>query len=81
MNNNNHKNNRKYEKDNFEYQKIYFMGFKLNVLIKNCLVLIGIFTENLSSYYIKMYLLHMYIAFLNFNGDYYETMKNNLVFF
>jgi hypothetical protein len=57
------------------------MGFKINILIKNCIILIGIFSENLSPHYVKMYLLHMYIAFLNFNGDYYDTMRNNLVNF
>jgi len=65
--------------EKFFYQKILFLGYKLNVLIKNCLVIIGIFTENLSPYYIRMYMLHMFVAFLNFNGDYFETMKNNIV--
>lgn len=63
----------------FHFQQISLNGMKLNILIKNYLILVGIFVESLSPYYIKMYLLHMYIAFVNFNGDYYETMKLNLI--
>jgi len=79
QNNSNNNYNRKNQNDEFVYQKIELLGLKLNILIKNCLVLIGVFIESLSPYYIKMFLLHMHIAFLNFNGDYYDTMRSNLV--
>jgi len=47
--------------------------------MRNYLVFIGNFQEDISQYYIKLYLRHMYISFMNFNGDYFETMKHILL--
>lgn len=55
------------------------MGIKYNILMRNYLVFIGNFQEDLSPYYIKLYLRHMYVSFMNFNGDYFDTMKHILL--
>jgi len=70
---------RKNKLNGFEYRKIYVSGLKLNLIKKNCLILIGVFKEKISAYYIKMYMLHMYIAFLNFIKEYYDKITNKLV--
>ena len=68
-----------HKSESFIFHKIKINGLKLNVVIKNFLVIIGIFNENISPYFIKLFLIHMYISFVNFNGDYLDTMKYNLI--
>ena len=39
-------------------------------------VLVGIFDQNVNSYVIKLYLMHMFTAFLNFIGDTVDLLFN-----
>jgi len=65
--------------DIFFQDQIKIFGIKYNILMRNYLVFIGNFQEDISTYYIKLYLRHMYVAFINFNGDYFDTMKHILL--
>ncbi len=51
----------------FIFQKFYLPERKLFFLSKNNIILCGDFNESSNTYYIKLYLLHMYISFTNFN--------------
>jgi hypothetical protein len=62
-------------KNNFTFHKIYFQTFKLFFLFKNNLVYCSIYNEQAINYYIKLHLLHMHVAFINFNGDLIDTIK------
>jgi hypothetical protein len=55
--------------DNFQFEKIYTNNQKVFFLSKNNLVFVGIFGRNTNSYLIKLYLLHIFTAFLNFIGE------------
>lgn len=57
--------------DNFIFRKIYFANSKVYFFYdqKTKLILCGIFNEFASGYLIKIYLLHLYIAFINFNNS------------
>jgi hypothetical protein len=75
----------------FIFQKLYMNERKLFLLSKNDIVLCGDFNESVNSFYIKLFLLHMYISFTNFNEtlidriqtsepmdqDLYETPSDN----
>jgi len=48
---------------------------KLFFLAKSNLVICGDFNESVNSYYIKLYLLHMYISFTNFNETLFDRIQ------
>ncbi len=63
----------------FSFHKIYVNNLKIFVLIetKTSLVFCGIFNNNTNGYIMKLYLLHMFIAFLNFNGDTVDLLNKS----
>lgn len=63
--------------DNFQFNKIFTNNQKVFFLSKNNLVFVGIFGHNTNSYLIKLYLLHMFTAFLNFIGENVEMIFNS----
>ncbi len=60
--------------DNFQFNKIYTNNQKVFFLSKNNLVFVAIFGQSTNSYLIKLYLLHMFTAFLNFIGENVEII-------
>ncbi len=56
---------------------IYFKNLKIFYLLKNNLTYCSICSDKTNNCYIKLHLLHMHVAFLNFNGDLVETIKNS----
>lgn len=63
---------------NFYFQKITIKNLKIVFLFKNGLIYAGIFGEEVKNYYIKLYLIHMFVAFINFNGELVESIKNSV---
>ena len=61
------KNNKKY--DNFTFETIILEKFKVTILLKNTLALIGIFPLLSSKSYQHMLLIHLFIALINYKGD------------
>ena len=62
--------------NNFSFQKIYYKNLKLTFLIKDGLIYVSVCGETSKSHYIKLFLTHMCVAFINFNGILVETLKN-----
>jgi hypothetical protein len=62
--------------NNYSFQKVYYKNIKIVVLIKDGLLYVSIFAENAKSHYIKLFLIHMCVAFVNFNGVLIDTIKN-----
>lgn len=62
--------------NNFYFQKIFFADFKIIFLIKDELAFVTIVSEHTKSHYVKLYLLHMYTAFVNFNGVVIDFILN-----
>jgi hypothetical protein len=60
--------------DNFVFSKFSFNNFKIYFLTKGDYIACGVFS-NTKSHAIKIYLLHMYIAFQNFMGDTSKHLK------
>jgi hypothetical protein len=60
--------------ENFVFSKFSFNSFKFYFLVKGDYIACGIFS-NTKSHVIKMYLLHMFIAFHNFIGDTSKNLK------
>ncbi len=65
------------EEDNFIFNKIYANNQKMFMLSKSNLVVVGVFGTGTISSIIKLYLLHIYIAFVNFLGDTIEMIMKN----
>lgn len=61
------KNNKKYE--NFTFETLIVEKFKVTILLKQSLALIGIFPLLSSKSYQKMLLIHLFIALINYKGD------------
>ena len=61
------KNNKKY--DNFTFETIILEKFKVTILLKNTLALVGIFPLLSSKSYQHMLLIHLFIALINYKGD------------
>jgi hypothetical protein len=68
-------NNSSSSQDNFKFDKIYLNNQKIFLLTKSNLIFVTVFSINTSSYLIKLYMLHMYTAFLNFIGETVEMLK------
>lgn len=49
---------------------------KISFLLKDGLLFCAVFSDRVKSQYSKLYLLHMYVAFVNFNGVLIDTIKN-----
>jgi hypothetical protein len=54
----------------FSFEKIYFNELKLFYLASNDVIICGIFKENTKSYLIKIFLIHVLIAYFNFNCEF-----------
>ena len=61
------KKNKNYE--NFSFETIFLEKFKITLLLKNSLVLIGIFPLLASKSYQHLLLIHLFIALINYKGD------------
>lgn len=61
------KNNKKYE--NFTFETLILEKFKVIILLKQSLALIGIFPLLSSKSYHRMLLIHLFIALINYKGD------------
>jgi hypothetical protein len=57
------------DKINFVFHKIYKEDEKIIFLYKTNVIFIGIFSYETRSVFIKSYMIHMYISFVNFNGE------------
>jgi hypothetical protein len=57
------------DKNNFIFHKIYKEDEKLIFLYKTNFIFIGVFSNETRNVLIKTYLIHMYISFVNFNGE------------
>ena len=64
----NSKNKQKYQK-NFHFNLLKIHQFKILILIRFNIIFLGIFPEKCSSAFAKIFLIHMYIAFINFKGN------------
>lgn len=62
--------------NNFSFQKIYYNNMKLVFLIKDGVVYVSLSANTTKSHYIKLFLIHMCVAFINFNGVLVENIKN-----
>ena len=60
--------------DNFLFSKFSFNNFKIYFLTKGDYIACGVFS-NTKSHVIKIYLLHIFIAFQNFIGDTSKNLK------
>jgi hypothetical protein len=61
----------------FYFQKVYFKTEKIYFLFKGNIVIIGVFGSDTSSLFIKSYLSHMYISFINFNGEAVNNLQKS----
>lgn len=61
------KNTKKY--DNFSFETIIVEKFKITILLKHSIALVGIFPLLSSKSYQKMLLIHLFIALVNYKGD------------
>ncbi len=53
----------------FTFPKLYLADQKLFFLAKDKLILCGDFSDHVNTYYMKLYLLHIYVSFINFNEN------------
>ncbi len=65
-----------YSGDNFLFDKIYTNNQKIFFLSKSNLILVAVFEPNTNSSLIKLYLLHIFTAFLNFIGETVDMLFN-----
>ncbi len=61
------KKNKKYE--SFTFETIFLEKFKITILLKHSLVLVGIFPLLSSKSYQHLLLIHLFIALINYKGD------------
>jgi hypothetical protein len=61
--------------DKFVFEKIYFNTIKIFYLANNDNVICGIFNQNTKSYLVKIFLIHVLIAYLNFNSEFINLNK------
>ncbi len=59
------------------FTKIYLSSKKIFFLNKSNFIFVGIFDVNTNGSLIKLYLLHVYAAFLNFLGDNIDLISKN----
>lgn len=59
----------------FVFQKVYLNKIKIYFMKASGLIFVSISDDRVKAHYCKLYLLHMYIAFINFNGDLIEKVK------
>ncbi len=59
------------------FKKIYLSNRKIIFLEKSNLIFVGIFDSKSVGGWIKLYLLHVHTAFLNFVGDNLKNLTNN----
>ena len=64
-------------KDNFHFFKLYFSNYRLLLVSNHNLVFVISYGVNTHTYIAKIYLLHIFTAFLNFIGDSKETLKSD----
>jgi hypothetical protein len=57
------------------FHKIEYGAFILYFLLKEGICYVGYFSKESSTSYIKLFLLHMCVAFINFNGALIDTLK------
>jgi hypothetical protein len=60
---------------NLNFHKFQFKNLKLFFLTKGGLIYAGVFSENTRSHFIKLFLTHMYVAFINFNGELVDILR------
>ena len=70
----NKNNKQKYQK-NFHFNLLKIHQFKILILIRFNIIFLGIFPEKCSSAFAKIFLIHMYIAFINFKGNAKEKIN------
>ena len=70
----NKNNKQKYQK-NFHFNLLKIHQFKILILIRFNIIFLGIFPEKCSSAFAKIFLIHMYIAFINFKADAKEKIN------
>ena len=73
MNNNKNKN----KEDIFLYNSIIINRYKIKIIIKAKIALVGIFSINTSKGFQNLLLMHLYISLINFKGD--SIIKLNLI--
>ena len=73
MNNNTNKN----KEDLFYFNRFLFNKFKITIMIKSKIALVGLFSLNSSRGFQNLLLMHLYISLINFKGD--SIIKLNLI--
>lgn len=62
-------------KDNFHFFKINFQNYRLLFMSNHKMIFVISYGTNTRTYIAKMYLLHIFTAFVNFIGDYVNISK------
>ena len=68
------KKNKKYE--SFTFETIFLEKFKITILLKHSLVLVGIFPLLSSKSYQHLLLIHLFIALINYKGDSIQKIES-----
>ena len=72
---NENSNKKKKNQKNFHFNLLKILSFKILILIRFNMIFLGIFPEKCSSAFAKLFLIHMYIAFINFKKDAKEKIN------
>ena len=75
QNENSNSNNKTKNQNNFNFNLLKIRSFKILFLIRFNIIFLGIFPEKCSSAFAKLFLIHMYIAFINFKKDAKEKIN------
>ena len=75
LNVNNNKSNSSFLENDFIFQSIQTDKIKILFLIKNNIILVGTFPKTSSTQFQRLLLIHIFIALINFKGDFLQLIK------